>query len=101
MKAAQFEQSRTFHVIEKPLRRLAKGEMLIKVEACGVCGTDVHIVDGTSRSTPPVVLGHEYAGIVEDAGQEPGTITEGDRVAVDPNIACGRCYFCRRGLVHL
>jgi threonine dehydrogenase-like Zn-dependent dehydrogenase len=76
-------------------------EVLVQVGACGVCGTDVHILEGTSRSTPPVVLGHEYAGTVTEAGKEVTAFHPGDRVAVDPNIACGSCYYCRRGEVHL
>ena len=104
MKVALFEKAHSLQVIDKPLRQLREGEILVKVEACGICGTDVHIVEGTSRSTPPVVLGHEYAGIVEDAGRSRGgtnVMKEGTHVAVDPNIACGVCYYCRRGLVHL
>jgi L-iditol 2-dehydrogenase len=107
MKVALFEKPHSLHVIQKPLRSLRQGEVLVKVEACGICGTDVHIVEGSSRSSPPVVLGHEYAGIVDDAGahaagsQNPPVDLEGRRVAVDPNISCGRCFFCRRGLVHL
>ena len=104
MKVALFEKAHSLRVTEKPLRKLRDGEILVKVEACGICGTDVHIVEGTSRSTPPVVLGHEYAGIVDDAGtgaMPTAMPAEGARVAVDPNIACGVCYYCRRGLVHL
>lgn len=101
MKAAQFEKPHSLKVISKPLRTLKSGELLVKVEACGVCGTDVHIVEGTSRSTPPVVLGHEYAGRVEDIGNDVKGVSPGNRVAIDPNIACGTCFYCRRGLVHL
>jgi threonine dehydrogenase-like Zn-dependent dehydrogenase len=100
MKAALFERPGVFNVVKKDLRRLGEGEVLVRVQACGICGTDLHIVDGTSRSTPPVVLGHEYAGIIEDAGRETA-FSEGARVAVDPNIPCGNCSYCRRGFVHL
>src|SRR5512141_733139 len=68
MKAALFERPHVFNVVRRDIRRLAPGEVLVRVDACGICGTDIHIVEGTSRSTPPVVLGHEYAGIVEDHG---------------------------------
>src|SRR5512140_1298848 len=104
MKVALFDKPHSLQLVEKPLRKLRDGEMLVKVEACGICGTDVHIVEGTSRSTPPVVLGHEYAGIIDDAGSGRVSLPvarEGTRVAVDPNIACGTCFYCRRGLVHL
>jgi L-iditol 2-dehydrogenase len=101
MKVALFNTPHDLKVTTKPLRRLEAGELLVKVDACGVCGTDVHIVDGTSRSTPPVVLGHEYAGVVEAAAAGTQSDKIGVRVAVDPNISCGECFFCRRGLVHL
>ena len=101
MKVAQFERPNVLDVISKPLRSLRDGEALVQVQACGVCGTDVHIVEGTSRSTPPVVLGHEFAGIVVDSGKNTTGITVGQHVAIDPNISCGRCFYCRRGLVHL
>lgn len=101
MKVAQFERPHVLNVITKPLRTLSEGEVLVQVQACGVCGTDVHIVEGTSRSTPPVVLGHEYAGIVTDVAKGVSNIAVGQQVGVDPNISCGRCFYCRRGLVHL
>jgi threonine dehydrogenase-like Zn-dependent dehydrogenase len=100
MKVAELEKPGSLRVRSKPLRALEADEVLIKVESCGLCGTDLHIVEGTSRSTPPVVLGHEYAGFVTDPGRNPKGIPEGTHVAVDPNIPCGRCPYCRRGLVH-
>jgi len=101
MKVALFERPHSLIVRSIPLRTLMPNEVLLKVKACGVCGTDVHIVEGTSRSTPPVVLGHEFTGLVEDVGIAVHGITAGQRAAVDPNISCGVCYYCRRGLVHL
>ncbi len=101
MKVAQFEKPHVLNVITKSLRSLNDGEALIQVQACGVCGTDVHIVEGTSRSTPPVVLGHEYAGIVTDVAKGTTSIVVGQHVGIDPNISCGACFYCRRGLVHL
>jgi threonine dehydrogenase-like Zn-dependent dehydrogenase len=100
MNAAVFERPGEFRVVQKDLRRLRGDEVLVRVQACGICGTDLHILEGTSRATPPVVLGHEYAGLIEDAGHVAG-IPVGSPVAVDPNIACGTCFYCRRGLVHL
>ena len=101
MKVAQFEKPHVLNVTTKPLRTLNDGEVLVQVQACGVCGTDVHIMDGTSRSTPPVVLGHEYAGIVTDVAKGTVGVEIGRHVAIDPNISCGTCFYCRRGLVHL
>jgi 2-desacetyl-2-hydroxyethyl bacteriochlorophyllide A dehydrogenase len=101
MKVAQFEKPHVLNVTTKPLRTLSEGEVLVQVQACGVCGTDVHIVEGTSRSTPPVVLGHEYAGIVTDIAKGTTSVAVGQHVGVDPNISCDTCFYCRRGLVHL
>ncbi|WP_199433804.1 alcohol dehydrogenase catalytic domain-containing protein [Qaidamihabitans albus] len=74
-----------------------RGEALVAVEACGVCGSDVHLVDGTTAAKLPIVLGHEAAGTVyrlgpDAAGPEPGT-----RVAVLPYVGCGGCGRCRAG----
>jgi 2-desacetyl-2-hydroxyethyl bacteriochlorophyllide A dehydrogenase len=101
MKAALFEKPHALSVVDRPLRALTSDEILVRVDACGVCGTDVHIVEGNSRSTPPVVLGHEYAGVVADPGMHGTVFSPGERVAIDPNISCGTCFYCRRGLVHL
>ena len=101
MRAALFERRGVLNVVARPLRALESNEVLVKVDACGVCGTDVHIVEGTSRSTPPVVLGHEYAGTIADSGNGVHDLTHGSRVGIDPNIACGTCYYCRRGNVNL
>jgi L-iditol 2-dehydrogenase len=77
------------------------GELLVRVEACGVCGTDRHLFLGEFPAMPPVTLGHEFAGVVESVG--PGVVgfSPGTRVTGDPNIACGRCPECHRGLVNL
>ena len=101
MKVALFEKPHSLTVRSTPVRTLLPNEVLLKVQACGVCGTDVHIVDGASRSNPPVVLGHEFIGIIEDVGGGAHELISGQHAAVDPNISCGVCYFCRRGLVHL
>ncbi|HTX18276.1 MAG TPA: alcohol dehydrogenase catalytic domain-containing protein, partial [Bacteroidota bacterium] len=101
MKVALFEKPHALSIRQASLRAMLPNEVLLKVEACGVCGTDVHIVEGTSRSTPPVVLGHEFTGIVEDVGSGVKGVSRGQRASVDPNISCGTCFYCRRGLVHL
>jgi 2-desacetyl-2-hydroxyethyl bacteriochlorophyllide A dehydrogenase len=101
MKAALYRGSHQLDVVTRDLRPLQDDEVLIDVEACGICGTDVHIVEGTSRSTPPVVLGHEYAGRIVEMGKNVKSHVVGEWVVVDPNIACGECVYCRRGLVHL
>lgn len=100
MKAAQFKKPRVLEIIESPLRRLESNEVLVQIAACGVCGTDLHIVAGEAHARPPVILGHEFSGTIIDAGREVGELQLGDHVAVDPNIACGGCYYCHRGQVN-
>jgi 2-desacetyl-2-hydroxyethyl bacteriochlorophyllide A dehydrogenase len=101
MKAVLFKKAHHMEVANLDLPGLGETDILVQVEACGICGTDLHIVEGVARSTPPVVLGHEYAGRVVEVGKGVKGITVGERVAVDPNISCGTCFYCRRGLVHL
>lgn len=101
MKAALYTEPHRITIVERDLRPLQQGEALVQIHACGICGTDLHIIEGTSHSRPPVVLGHEFAGLVLDLAGEYPVIRVGTRVAVDPNICCGVCYYCRRGSVHL
>lgn len=79
---------------------LGPHDVLVKNMAAGICGTDVHIYlgeKGSAEVTPPVVLGHEYSGIVEKVGSSVTDIRVGDHVTVDPNMYCGRCRPCRMG----
>ena len=74
------------------------GEVLVRVTASGLCGTDVHVIQGRVRFTePPHVLGHEITGIVEETGDGVTSLRPGDRVTVDSVVGCGTCGFCRRG----
>jgi L-iditol 2-dehydrogenase len=77
------------------------GELLVRVEACGICGTDRHILRGEFPSAPPVTLGHEFSGIIEAVGLDTDGFQPGMRVTCDPNISCGLCSQCRRGRVNL
>src|SRR5579864_2834741 len=76
-------------------------DAVVAVAACGVCGTDRHIADGTYPAKYPNVLGHEISGTVVAVGGSVDRVREGDRVAIDPNISCHECTPCRRGDVHL
>ena len=73
------------------------GQVVVEVTACGLCGTDLHILQGEFAPSLPVIPGHEFAGVVAAAG--PGTtgLAEGDRVAVDPSLFCHECHYCRIG----
>ena len=103
MKAGVFYSKDNLRVeeIAKPIPQ--KGEVLIRVKACGICGTDVHIFKGDKGCFPTpmgTVLGHEFAGIVEEVGDDVKEIKAGDRVCVDPNKLCNECYYCKSGIGH-
>ncbi|MBB3655244.1 L-iditol 2-dehydrogenase [Rhizobium sp. BK650] len=85
--------------IEKPIP--GADDLLVRIEACGICGTDRHLFLGEFPSHPPVTLGHEFAGIIESVGPEVIAFRPGMRVTGDPNIACGRCEECHNGRVNL
>ena len=77
-------------------------ELLIQVAACGICGSDVHGYDGsTGRRIPPIVMGHEAAGVVAAVGAAVEGYAVGDRVTFDSTVFCGECEFCRSGEVNL
>lgn len=100
MLAAIYKGNRNIEVCDYSLRPLEKGELLIKVSNCGVCGTDKHIFDGTAPSNIPVILGHEYSGIIVEKGGSDNQFNVGDKVAIDPNIYCGQCDYCRKGMIN-
>ena len=77
---------------------VAAGEVLVRVQRAGICGSDMHIYHGSNPfAVYPRVIGHEFAGIVEAVGAGVDTVSVGDHVVVDPVVSCGRCYACRAG----
>src|SRR5215510_5603569 len=77
-------------------------EVLIRVAACGICGSDVHGYDGSSgRRIPPLVMGHEAAGTIAAIGRDVKNLALGDRVTFDSTVYCGECSNCRRGDINL
>jgi L-iditol 2-dehydrogenase len=86
--------------VEVPAPEPARGEVLIRIEAAGICATDRHLFRGEFPCRPPVTLGHEFSGIVVARGADVA-IPEGARVACDPNDWCGHCAQCLRGRVNL
>ena len=85
-----------------PLPALADDEVLVRVRACGICGSDVHGYDGsTGRRIPPLVMGHEAAGEVERTGRGVLGFDRGDRVTFDSTVWCGTCEYCARGASNL
>ncbi|MFO1208159.1 MAG: alcohol dehydrogenase catalytic domain-containing protein [Amaricoccus sp.] len=100
MKALRLHRIHDLGLDEIPVPDPGPGEVLIRVEAAGICGTDRHLFHGTFPAKPPVTLGHEFAGIVVGRGQGVD-IPDGVRVTCDPNDCCGACDACRRGKVNL
>lgn len=100
MKASRFLGNKTFAVTDLPTPHAGPGELVLRNQVCGVCGTDVHIYHGEPGSAdvnPPVVLGHEYSGEVVEVGEGVTGFAVGDHVTVDPNIYCGHCAYCQNG----
>ena len=102
MKALLLSKYRSLEIAEVPTPVVGAGEVLIRVGACGICGSDVHGYDGSSgRRIPPIVMGHEAAGRIAAVGAGVTALAEGDRVTFDSTIYCGACGYCRRGEVNL
>lgn len=80
---------------------IGTGDVLVRVAACGICGTDRHIFHGHYPSRFPLVIGHEFSGIVDKVGTAVEGINVGDKVSIDPNILCGTCSSCREGYPNL
>jgi L-iditol 2-dehydrogenase len=77
-------------------------DVLIQVKACGICGSDVHGIDGsTGRRIPPLIMGYEASGIIAGIGAGVAGWQPGERVTFDSTIYCGKCHFCRRGAINL
>lgn len=103
MKAAVFYGKHDLRIEEVPIQEPGEKEVLIKVYACGICGTDVHIYngdEGAAKSPAGTILGHEFAGEVVKIGSQVKKLKLGDRVCVDPNCLCGECYYCNSGIGH-
>jgi len=101
MKAAVIYEPGDIRLIEKEIPVPKENEVLIRIKACGVCGTDHSLYTGGFPANYPVIIGHEFAGEVVAAGKNVINFEIGDRVTVDPNRVCRRCDYCRIGKEHL
>jgi Zn-dependent alcohol dehydrogenase len=97
MRAAVFEGAGKVEVGGVDVEDPRPGEVLVKVTDCGVCHSDLSVLDGSMPGPTPSVLGHEAAGTVEAIGPGETTLRPGDKVVLTPLPSCGRCYFCTRG----
>jgi L-iditol 2-dehydrogenase len=102
MKSLLLKEYGQFAIEEMPRPEPGQQEVLVRVEACGICGSDVHGYDGSSgRRIPPLVMGHEAAGVIVAVGSGVTNYKLGDRVTFDSTVYCGQCVYCRRGEVNL
>jgi 2-desacetyl-2-hydroxyethyl bacteriochlorophyllide A dehydrogenase len=103
MKAAVYKGERRVSIEERSTPEPRNDEVLVRVRAVGICGSDVHGFEGKipERRPPGIIMGHEAAGEVAAVGSGVEAFTVGDRVVVNPLVACGRCFFCRHGWFHL
>ncbi len=100
MHALQLRAHKHLEIIDYPLTKLKNGEVLVQVKAAGICGTDFHLFDGSAKVDLPVIIGHEFSGIVIDKNFGVDFFENDDHVVVDPNIYCGKCFYCRNGKVN-
>lgn len=102
MKAVVFEGIGQLSVTEVPDPTPGAGDVVIEVAAVGICGTDVHLLDGDFEgATFPLIPGHEVSGVVVDVGADVTKVAVGDRVTIDNTLTCGDCQFCRNGRKNL
>lgn len=100
-RACHYIGNHQLEMVEKELPALKDNEVLIRVEAATICGTDFHILEGKYESVPPLVLGHEFSGYVAALGAGVQSFKEGELVTVEPHIYCGLCKYCRVGKEHM
>src|SRR3989442_7134075 len=98
MNAFLLKEYNHLEMVEMPQPEIGPGDVLIRVRTCGICGSDVHGLDGkTGRRIPPLVMGHEAAGEVVETGARVQDLRSGDRVTFDSTVYCGQCFHCIRG----
>jgi L-iditol 2-dehydrogenase len=102
MRALVLTEYKRLDVRDVPTPEVGENDVLVRVRACGICGSDVHGYDGSSgRRLPPLVMGHEAAGVVERVGPGVGRFAPGARVTFDSTVSCGDCAYCREGRSNL
>lgn len=102
MKAMLLSEYKKLEVVDMPMPEVGPNDLLVEVKACGICGSDIHGWDGSSgRRIPPLVMGHEAAGVVYQVGEAVKNFQVGDRVTFDSTVSCGQCVACRKGTINL
>ncbi len=102
MKALLLTEYKQLSVTDFDKPSIRAKDVLVQVRACGICGSDIHGYDGSSgRRIPPLVMGHEAAGVVAEVGNDVKDFKPGDHVTFDSTVSCGACFYCRRGNINL
>ena len=105
MKAAVLTKPWEIEIRKLPVPEVGENEVLVKVMAVGVCGSDVHYYEhgriGRFVVEKPIILGHECSGVVVATGERVSRVKVGDRVAVEPGVPCGTCDYCKQGRYNL
>jgi len=102
MNALVLKEYMKFELDQMPVPEIGPNDVLVRVKACGICGSDVHGMDGrTGRRIPPIVMGHEASGEITLVGADVKNLKEGDRVTFDSTVYCGKCFHCVRGELNL
>lgn len=97
MKAIVYSAPRNFQYTDHAEPQIAPSEVLLRIDACGLCGTDLHIHEGEFAPAFPLIPGHEFTGEIVEIGSEVNGLTTGQRVVANSNEACGKCFYCLRG----
>ncbi|MFR2485661.1 MAG: alcohol dehydrogenase catalytic domain-containing protein, partial [Hungatella sp.] len=102
MKAVVYEGNGILRLEERPIPHImTPRDAVVRVTLTTICSSDIHILHGAvPRAVPGTILGHEFVGIVEEAGSEVTRVKPGDRVAVNVETFCGECFYCQRGYVN-
>ncbi len=102
MKALVLQAPKQFEMEDRPVPEIGAGDVLIAVAACGICGSDIHGMDGsTGRRQTPLIMGHEAAGVIAEVGADVRDWAPGGRVTFDSTVYCGECSYCRAGKINL
>lgn len=102
MKALVLKEYNVINYQDVPEPEYGSDDLLVRIKACAICGSDVHGMDGsTGRRIPPVIMGHEASGIIAEVGTDVKEFAIGDRITFDSTISCGECYYCRKGQINL
>jgi L-iditol 2-dehydrogenase len=102
MKAMMMKEYMKLEIVEIPIPEIRANEVLVKIKVASVCGSDIHGMNGNSkRRQPPIIMGHEASGVIEEVGKDVAGFAVGDRVTFDSTVYCGECGYCKSQQINL